>query len=949
MRFVSTMIFSLALLGIAIGDEGITPEDPKLGRPVDFYQDLYPILENKCLACHSSAVAESDLILESAKTILKGGASGDTVIPGKPDDSYLYQVSARIEESFMPPLPNKVQAKAMTPLEVGILRQWILEGAKGGTRVIDNSIAWQPISESYKAVYSLALGPDRRFIYAGRGNRIFVYDLISGDEIARLGDPALMSLEADGQTIYGSGVAHRDFVHSLALSSDGKKIASGGYRVVKIWERQAPLELAEIKLDDEISKVAVNADGTMAALLRADHQIQIWNLTTGQPGSVIPNDGQAISAITFGPNSEKVIAATSEGKLRISQLEDGATSEGAMIAGNVSQLSSLADGEFLITAGQDNVIRMWNWKDVKQLVGEGSNAIKPVHELKGHSNAITTLSVLQEKKEVVSGSDDGTVRIWSLADGKELFSQNLDGAVIDVTVSSDGQIVAATGKNKLTRLWSRDGKKIADVTGNQQLKRLHEKATENETVGKSELSLADSALKEAEKDLAQREESLKKAKEQKDKVTKELAEAETKVTEAKSKVDEAVKKLAEKADDEGLKKAKDEADKAFTANEDARNKKKDELKSADRAIELSEQSIEIAKKNVDDRKATKAAKEARQKQFDEAVTAAKAALDEASLEFASVAMTTDANRVLTVGNQQPVQSWNSKTGRPTGVVDLPLESVQTAELIESGALLTIESGGLARLWDLTPRWKLTWQLGVDAGNPLDVTKSTFEDRVTALAFHPGGELLATGGGEPSRNGELLIWNSTSGELVNKIEDAHSDSITDLEFSRDGSLLVTGATDKFVKLFRVEDGSLVRSYEGHTDHVLGVAIKADSSRLASSGADMAIKIWNTETGEQTRTITNYGKQVTSIDFVGVSDNLISGSGDQNVKFHTASNGRNFRSFSGSTDFVYHALATGDEELVIAAGEDGVIRVWNGKDGKLLKSFAPPEPETETAQR
>ena len=52
-----------------------------------------------------------------------------------------------------------------------------------------------------------------------------------------------------------------------------------------------------------------------------------------------------------------------------------------------------------------------------------------------------------------------------------------------------------------------------------------------------------------------------------------------------------------------------------------------------------------------------------------------------------------------------------------------------------------------------------------------------------------------------------------------------------------------------------------------------------------------------------------------------------------------NGDNVRSFSGATDFLYAAAATPDGKLVVAAGLDGVLRVWNGEDGKLAAEFAP----------
>src|SRR5580692_10399148 len=66
---------------------GAPPSQPieaapvKLGHPVDFEKDVYPILENNCLACHNAGIAESKLSVETADSIRKGGKRGPAVVP----------------------------------------------------------------------------------------------------------------------------------------------------------------------------------------------------------------------------------------------------------------------------------------------------------------------------------------------------------------------------------------------------------------------------------------------------------------------------------------------------------------------------------------------------------------------------------------------------------------------------------------------------------------------------------------------------------------------------------------------------------------------------------------------------------------------------------------------------------------------------------------------------
>ena len=215
----------------------------------------------------------------------------------------------------------------------------------------------------------------------------------------------------------------------------------------------------------------------------------------------------------------------------------------------------------------------------------------------------------------------------------------------------------------------------------------------------------------------------------------------------------------------------------------------------------------------------------------------------------------------------------------------------------------------------------------------------FADRVVALDFSHDGKLIATGGGAPTADGEIKIFEVATGKLVADIKNGHSDTVFGVRFSPDDKKLATCAADKFVKTFEVPSGKFLKAFEGHTHHVLGVGWKADGKLLASAGADNVVKIWDFEKGEQVRTITGHGKQVTRLVFVGKTDQFATCSGDQTVRFWNV-NGGNTRNFSGNTDYLYALSVSPDGALVVAGGQEGIVRVYNGTNGQLLKSLLPP---------
>jgi WD40 repeat protein len=178
-----------------------------------------------------------------------------------------------------------------------------------------------------------------------------------------------------------------------------------------------------------------------------------------------------------------------------------------------------------------------------------------------------------------------------------------------------------------------------------------------------------------------------------------------------------------------------------------------------------------------------------------------------------------------------------------------------------------------------------------------------------------------------------------GKLLREFNNVHSDAVLSLDFSPDGKNLASSSADRFMRVLDLATGKVVKAFEGHTSYVLGVAWKRDSRTLASAGADNVIKVWDFVTGERKKNIEGAGKEVTSISFVGVTDQALATSGDNQVRL-VRENGEKVRSFEGSGDFVNCGSATPDGQLVVAGGQDGVLRIWDGRDGKLLASYSPP---------
>ena len=95
-----------------------------------------------------------------------------------------------------------------------------------------------------------------------------------------------------------------------------------------------------------------------------------------------------------------------------------------------------------------------------------------------------------------------------------------------------------------------------------------------------------------------------------------------------------------------------------------------------------------------------------------------------------------------------------------------------------------------------------------------------------------------------------------------------------------------------------------------------------------------KLWTVSSGKQKKTESGFKKELTTVSFVGTTENIVTGGGDRILK----ASGQNL---SGIDDFVYDAAVSQDGSTIVAGGENGILRVWQASDRKLLYSFSSPK--------
>jgi len=207
-----------------------------------------------------------------------------------------------------------------------------------------------------------------------------------------------------------------------------------------------------------------------------------------------------------------------------------------------------------------------------------------------------------------------------------------------------------------------------------------------------------------------------------------------------------------------------------------------------------------------------------------------------------------------------------------------------------------------------------------------------EAEVNAVAFSLDGQTLVSGG-----YGETVqLWRVSDGSLLRTLE-GYTNYVDSVAFSPDGQTVAAGDRSNIVRLWRVSDGILLNTLEEHTDMVRSVAFSPDGEILASGSDDHTIRLWRVSDGTFLRSLDGHTDSVWSVTFSPDGATLASGADDQTVRLWRVSDGALLRTLEGHTRDVDSVAFSPDGQTLASASWDDSVRLWQVSDGVLLRTF------------
>ena len=451
--------FSVSLVAATLADGPL--------NQVSYHRDILPIFQAHCQGCHQPAKASGGYVMTASSSLLLGGDSGQaSVVPGKPDASYLLeQITAIDGEAAMPP-----NAPSLSEQQIDLIRRWIAAGAADDTPSDTRPIVdaeHPPEYDRAPVIASLDYSPD-------------------GKLLAIAGYHEALLHQADGSGIVARLIGMSERIDSVRFSPDGSKLAvtggsPGQMGEVQIWDvGTRTLDLSLPMTFDSVYGASWSPDGKKLAFGCTDNTVRAIDAGTGQQvlyqgahsdwvfDTVFSVDGSHLVSVSRDMSAKLIDVPNQRFIDNVTSITPGA------LRGGINAIARHPQRDHLLFGGADGIPKIYRMhRTTKRVIGDDANQLLLLSPLPGRVFGVDYSS---DGKLVAAGSSSdgsGAVALFAIEDktitqpiregGKpvehqvpasfQLIAQlEVEGGVYAVSISPDNQRVAAAGADGQVRL-----------------------------------------------------------------------------------------------------------------------------------------------------------------------------------------------------------------------------------------------------------------------------------------------------------------------------------------------------------------------------------------------------------------------------------------------------------------------------------------------------------------
>ncbi|KAG8778664.1 hypothetical protein FRC12_024868 [Ceratobasidium sp. 428] len=615
-------------------------------------------------------------------------------------------------------------------------------------------------------------------------------------KLVRAAGMAIDNREPAGLAVWN----YTDSVFSVAVSPDGRLVASGSYdRTVCIWDSHTGQVAAGplVGHTDHVSWVSFSPDGSRVASGSSDKTIRIWDSETGQLVSG-PFEGHndEVRSVVFSPDGRHLASGSNDETVRI---WDAKTAQATLCpcSGHTDYVLSVAyspDGNSIVSGSGsgDHSIRIWNAQDGKQRLDP----------LEGHTDSVWSVSYSPSGDHIVSGSADHTVRVWDSHSGT-LIAGPFEGhtkEVRSVAYSPGGAHIVSSSQDYTIRIWdAHTGQTVAGPLR-----------------GHTQEVYAAVYMPDGNRIVScSRDQTIR------------IWDARTRHT--RSSLSEghsaSVQSVAFSPDGSRIVSGGEDCTVCIWDVQTGR-RLIGPVEGHTSAV------LSVAFSPSGDCVASASADQTIRLWHPQTGSALAGPLGGKIGEVNSVAFSPSGRHLVSGSKDRTVRVWDAHTGTS---IAYPLRGHlagvgPVAYSQDGGRIVSCSADNTLRVWDARTEATVSSLVIEHPGVALSVSFSPDGDQILSSSF----------------NHTIHIWDAHTGQAIRGPLTGHSDIVWSVMYSPQGSYFISGSEDHTVRIWDAETGKpLASPFKAHTHWVKSVAFSPDSRLIASCSHDSTIRVWDTQ--------------------------------------------------------------------------------------------------------